>query len=59
MQEQQQSGVNSGTTGTSPSQGLGEQVSMPVYNLSPNLLPNGQMPHDVYWGPLPRPPPSY
>ncbi|KAJ1399291.1 PPC domain, partial [Sesbania bispinosa] len=45
-------------------EGLGEQqqqqVSMPVYNLNPNLLPNGQMPHDVFWGPPSRPsPPSF
>ncbi|KAI4299540.1 hypothetical protein L6164_032988 [Bauhinia variegata] len=57
MQVQPQSGVNSETTGTSASQGLGEQVSMPMYNLPPNLLPNGQMPHDVFWAPPPRPPP--
>ncbi|KAJ7960147.1 AT-hook motif nuclear-localized protein [Quillaja saponaria] len=59
MQLQRQSGVNSGPNATSASQGLGEQVSMPVYNLPPNLLPNGQMPHDVFWSPPPRPPPSY
>lgn len=48
-----------------PQQGLGEQqqqqqqqVSMPMYNLPPNLLHNGQnMPHDVFWGAPPRPPP--
>ncbi|XWS07726.1 hypothetical protein CRYUN_Cryun41cG0014900 [Craigia yunnanensis] len=49
-------GGNSG----SQSQGLGHDNqqggSMPLYNLPPNLLPNGQMPHDVFWGP---PPPSY
>ncbi|KAJ7964552.1 AT-hook motif nuclear-localized protein [Quillaja saponaria] len=57
MQVQQQSGMNSGNNATSASQGLGEQVSMPMYNLPPNLLPNGQMPQDVFWGPPPRPPP--
>ncbi|XP_061368948.1 AT-hook motif nuclear-localized protein 15-like isoform X2 [Gastrolobium bilobum] len=36
---------------------LGEQGSMPMYNLPTNLLHNGQMPHDVFWGPPPRPPP--
>ncbi|XVE52624.1 hypothetical protein DITRI_Ditri02bG0136800 [Diplodiscus trichospermus] len=50
-------GDNSG----SQSQGLGhdqqQSVSMPLYNLPPNLLPNGQMPHDVFWGPPLRPPP--
>ncbi|KAK9283236.1 hypothetical protein L1049_011472 [Liquidambar formosana] len=61
MQLQQPSGVNSGNTGTSASQshGIGDQASMPIYNLPPNLLPNGQMPHDVFWAPPPRPPPSY
>ncbi|KAK7285193.1 hypothetical protein RJT34_19954 [Clitoria ternatea] len=56
QQQQQQSGVNSATVG---SQGLGEQVSMPMYNLPPNLVHNnGQnLPHDVFWGSPPRPPP--
>lgn len=34
-------------------------MPMPIFNLPPNLLPNGQMPHDMFWGPPPRPPPSY
>ncbi|XVF23944.1 hypothetical protein REPUB_Repub13aG0083700 [Reevesia pubescens] len=50
-------GGNSG----SHSQALGHDNqqggSMPLYNLPPNLLPNGQMPHDVFWGAPPRPPP--
>ncbi|CAL1387392.1 unnamed protein product [Linum trigynum] len=29
----------------------------PIYNLPPNLLPNGQMPHEVFWG-APRQPPA-
>ncbi|CAJ2640849.1 unnamed protein product [Trifolium pratense] len=64
QQQQQQSGVNSATVAVTSSQGLelGEhqqQVSMPMYNLPPNLMHNGtQMPHDVFWGPPPpRPPP--
>ncbi|KAJ6908868.1 hypothetical protein NC652_019970 [Populus alba x Populus x berolinensis] len=63
MQLQQQvdsSGTNNGNAaagggnnpGTQSSQGLGEHGSIPVFNLPPNLLPNGQMPHDVFWGPL-------
>ncbi|KAF5467342.1 hypothetical protein F2P56_017172 [Juglans regia] len=59
MQVQQQSGMNPGTTGNSVCPGLGEAAvaaSLPVYNLPPNLVPNGQMPQDVFWGPL-RPPP--
>eukprot|EP00258_Populus_trichocarpa_P009058 XP_002315208.3 AT-hook motif nuclear-localized protein 15 [Populus trichocarpa] len=44
---------------TQSSQGLGEHVSIPGYNLPPNLLPNGQVPHDMFWCPPPRPPPSY
>ena len=62
QQQQQQSGMNSGTNGNpAATQGLGEQVavSMPMYNLPPNLLQNGQMPHDMFWGPPPRPPPPY
>ncbi|KAF8396813.1 hypothetical protein HHK36_018446 [Tetracentron sinense] len=51
MQLQQASGVNSGNGDTSASQshGLGDPSSLAMYNLQPNLLPNGQMPHDVYW----------
>uniref|UniRef100_A0A2N9IEC9 PPC domain-containing protein n=1 Tax=Fagus sylvatica TaxID=28930 RepID=A0A2N9IEC9_FAGSY len=58
QQQQQQSVVNSGTNGNSAAI---EQVavSMPMYNLPPNLLQNGQMPHDMFWGPPPRPPPPY
>lgn len=61
MQVQQQSGVTPGAAGTSTSQSLGEQASMPIYTLHPNLHPNGQMPHDMFWGspPRPPPPPSY
>ena len=63
VQQQQPGGVNSGNnTGNTPAtQGLGEQVSMPMYNLPPNLLPNGQMPHDLFWNTPPTrpPPPSY
>ncbi|XP_041000525.1 AT-hook motif nuclear-localized protein 15-like [Juglans microcarpa x Juglans regia] len=52
MQVQQQSGVNSGTSGNSACQGLSEPAaaSMPMYNLPPNPLPNGQIPQDVFWG---------
>ncbi|KAL5709490.1 hypothetical protein ACHQM5_020174 [Ranunculus cassubicifolius] len=55
------SGVNSGSIGVSAPQshGLADPSSMPMYNLPPNLLPNGQMPHDVYWAPPSRPPQSY
>ncbi|CAI9092492.1 OLC1v1027746C1 [Oldenlandia corymbosa var. corymbosa] len=53
------------TTATSPgsqSHGMADlpTSSMPLYNLPPNMLPNGQMGHDqVYWSPPPRQPPSY
>ncbi|XP_010532413.1 PREDICTED: AT-hook motif nuclear-localized protein 15-like [Tarenaya hassleriana] len=34
--------------------------SIPMYNMPPNFMTNGQMPHhDVFWGTPPRPPPSY
>ncbi|XP_050208999.1 AT-hook motif nuclear-localized protein 15-like [Mercurialis annua] len=53
------SGGDGNTTGSQSSQAMAEHGSVPVYNLPPNLLPNGQMPHDVFWGPPPRPPPSF
>ncbi|KAJ8631779.1 hypothetical protein MRB53_025102 [Persea americana] len=59
MQLQQSPGVNSGTSSMSASQshGLGDPSSLPMYN----LLPNGQLPNEMYgWNtPPPRPPPSY
>ncbi|XP_044508531.1 AT-hook motif nuclear-localized protein 15-like [Mangifera indica] len=59
--QQQGNENNNGGGGQSQSLG-GEQggsttIPMPIYNLPPNLLPNGQMPHDVFWAPPPRPPP--
>ncbi|KAL5076846.1 hypothetical protein RYX36_015830 [Vicia faba] len=74
MQVEQQSGVDSETVAAAEvgsSQGLEfaeqhhhhqqQQVSMPMYNLPPNLMHNGnQMAHDVFWGPPPpRPPPPF
>ncbi|KAE8673769.1 Tetratricopeptide repeat-like superfamily protein isoform 1 [Hibiscus syriacus] len=56
-------GSNDGGDGNSESQSQGmsqdhhQGGSMPMYNLPPTLLPNGQMPHDLFWGTLPRPPP--
>ncbi|OVA17801.1 protein of unknown function DUF296 [Macleaya cordata] len=65
-QLQQTSGLNlESTSGVSASQsthgGLAEPSSLPIYNLPPNLQSNGggPMPHDVYWVPPPRPPPSF
>ncbi|XWS56611.1 hypothetical protein CRYUN_Cryun09bG0101200 [Craigia yunnanensis] len=56
------SGGAGGNSG-SQSQGLGHDLqqsgSMSLYNLPPNLLHNGQMPHDVFWGPPLRPPLPY
>ncbi|KAJ0102251.1 hypothetical protein Patl1_06438 [Pistacia atlantica] len=49
-------GGGGGGSGGGQSQILGA-MPMPMYNLPPNLLPNGQMPHDVFWAPPPRPPP--
>ncbi|TXG49820.1 hypothetical protein EZV62_025695 [Acer yangbiense] len=60
------SGGSGGGGGGGQSQGLGggdqqggsTTMTMPIYNLPPNLLPNnGQMTHDVFWAPPPRPPP--
>ncbi|XP_057441918.1 AT-hook motif nuclear-localized protein 15-like [Lotus japonicus] len=49
MQVQEQQEVNEGVIATSAepssSQGLAQQ-QVAVYNLNPNLMPNGQMPHD-------------
>ncbi|XP_058109516.1 AT-hook motif nuclear-localized protein 20-like [Magnolia sinica] len=62
MQLQPSPGVNSGTGGISPSQshGLADPSTLPLYNLPPNLMPNGQLPHDLYgWASHPRPPHSY
>ncbi|XP_054799296.1 AT-hook motif nuclear-localized protein 15-like [Prosopis cineraria] len=62
VKTQQQSGVNSGTSGPpAATQAMNEQVSMPMFNnLPPNLLPNNdQMQHDVFWGTPARHPPSY
>lgn len=59
VQLQQSPGVNSGTSPISASQshGLADPSSLPqMYN----LLPNGQLPHDMYaWNTPPRPPSSY
>lgn len=65
----QQAGASNsgGTTGVSASSEQQQQQqqqqgsSVPMYSLPPNLMPNnGQnMPHDMFWGPPPRPPPSY
>ncbi|KAE8683102.1 AT-hook motif nuclear-localized protein 20 [Hibiscus syriacus] len=45
----------------SQSQGMSQDHpqggSMPMYNLPPSLLPNGQMPHDLFWGTTRCPPP--
>ncbi|GMI80752.1 AT-hook protein of GA feedback 2, AT-hook motif nuclear-localized protein 15 [Hibiscus trionum] len=48
---------NSGSQSQDMSQDHHQGGSMPMYNLPPNLLPNGQMPHDLFWGTPPRPPP--
>ncbi|KAL3523851.1 hypothetical protein ACH5RR_016685 [Cinchona calisaya] len=63
MQLQTTSGVNTATTGgassASQSHGMADPASsMPLYNLPPNMLPNGQMGHELFWT-TPRPPPSY
>ncbi|XP_057523716.1 AT-hook motif nuclear-localized protein 15-like [Amaranthus tricolor] len=58
-------GLTAGGAAASASAAAGADQStssmpMPIYNLPPNLLPNGQIPpHDMFWSPPPRPPPSY
>ncbi|XP_027368498.1 AT-hook motif nuclear-localized protein 15-like [Abrus precatorius] len=55
-EEDMQEVNESGGASTPPSQGEQQQVSMPVYNLNPNLMPNGE----GFWGSSPRPlPPPY
>jgi len=57
-------GTASGGSGSqSQPQGgsLGAEVStssitMPIYSMPPNMIANGQMAHDMFWGPPPRPP---
>ncbi|KAK4436615.1 AT-hook motif nuclear-localized protein 15 [Sesamum alatum] len=57
-------GVNAGvTSGATTSHGHGlaadhqSKSSAPLYNLPPNLLPNGEGSNDVFWAPQPCPPP--
>nr|QBA99483.1 AT-hook motif nuclear-localized protein 31 [Manihot esculenta] len=52
-------GNGNNNSGSQSSQPISEHGSMPVYNLPPNLLPNGQMPHEMFWGPPRHPPPNY
>ncbi|XP_027159204.1 AT-hook motif nuclear-localized protein 15 [Coffea eugenioides] len=65
IQLQAASVVNTGTitgaSSASQSHGMADPASsMPLFNLPPNMLPNGQMGHEVFWTtPPPRPPPSY
>ncbi|KAF3787148.1 AT-hook motif nuclear-localized protein 20 [Nymphaea thermarum] len=55
----QSSGGGGGSGGQQQQRDLAEPSSLPIYNLPPNLLSNGQMPHEVYgWAPS-RPPPPY
>ncbi|XP_022139191.1 AT-hook motif nuclear-localized protein 15-like [Momordica charantia] len=50
-----------GSSSNSTSQSMGEQPPPPpmaVYNVPPNLVPNGQVSsHDVFWNPPRAPPP--
>lgn len=50
------------TTSVQNSHGLSadpsSSSSLPLYNLPLNLFSNGHMPHEVFWSPPPRPPPS-
>ncbi|XP_073314400.1 AT-hook motif nuclear-localized protein 15-like [Primulina huaijiensis] len=56
--EIQTSGANTGSIRAPVADPPTSAASVPLYNLPPNLLPNGQMPPpDVFWAPPPRPPP--
>ncbi|KAG1371734.1 AT-hook motif nuclear-localized protein 15 [Cocos nucifera] len=65
MPLQQSPGANGGSSSQQSHGGMGADPSSlpPLYNLPPNLLPNGhQLPHDVFgtWvSSAPHPPPSY
>jgi predicted DNA-binding protein with PD1-like motif len=62
MQLPTSSEVNTGNMGSSGSQSHGlpdPSTSMPLYNMPPHLIHNGQMNPDVFWTPPPRPPPPY
>lgn len=59
-------GVNSGNDATSGSHhqglvggggGVEQHGSMPIYNFHPDLVPNGQIPREVFWGSPTTPPP--
>lgn len=59
LQQQVNSGTNNNSNTTADGSGepsqpaAGEHDSMAVYNLPPNLMLNGQIPHDVFWSPPP------
>ncbi|GLJ41545.1 hypothetical protein SUGI_0859770 [Cryptomeria japonica] len=48
---------SSGLTASQVQQMTDPSVNMPIYNVPPNLLTNGQLPHDVYAWAQARPPP--
>lgn len=56
-------GGNSAAAAAAQSHGMASDPDaaspVPMYSLPPNMLQNGQMHHDVFWTPPPRPPPSY
>lgn len=56
---QSQRGLSQSTAGTAApplQQQMPHPSSMPIFNVTPNLLPNGQLPHDFYgWAQHPRP----
>ncbi|XP_060212885.1 AT-hook motif nuclear-localized protein 15 [Lycium barbarum] len=60
MQLPTNAGVGNGGTGSLQGDDPSPPPSMAMYNLPTNVLPNGQMPHEVFWATPPsRPPPSY
>ncbi|KMT18382.1 hypothetical protein BVRB_2g025350 [Beta vulgaris subsp. vulgaris] len=56
-QQSHGSGLTGGGGAGAASDPSTSSMPMPIYNLPPNLLPNGQLPHDMFWAPPPRPPP--
>ncbi|KAJ8542108.1 hypothetical protein K7X08_016974 [Anisodus acutangulus] len=59
MQLPENSGVGNGNTGGLQADNPSPSSSMAMYNLPTNVLPNGQMPHEVFWAPPSSRPPPY
>lgn len=59
MQLPTTSGVGNGNSGSLQADDPSPSTSMPMYNLPTNVLPNDQMPHEVFWATPPSRPSPY